>query len=169
MPVHQALKRLDMEGMVQVLPRKGVVVNPITLDEVKDLIEVRAPNEGLCAALAAERATAQDIEGMREILERAVPLTEQRDHEGLMDLDREFHQAIAAAARNRVLADLLSRLHDRALRFWFVSLSDIKQLQRVQREHRAVFEAIAAHDSDKASAAIRSHIASFGRSIGRAI
>lgn len=169
MPVHQAIKRLNTEGMVQVVPRKGVIVNPITLDEVKDLIEVRAANESLCAALAAERASEKEIEEMREILACAAPLTKAKDQEKLMELDREFHQAMARAARNRVLAELLARLHERSLRFWFITLSKLEQLKRVEREHRKVFKAIEARDPEAAASAIRAHIASFRRAIVKAL
>lgn len=164
-PVRQALNRLMHEGMVQIIPRKGVIVNPISLHEVQELTQVRALNEGLCAALAADRATEEDIAEMGSILERAGPLIEQRDREQLMVLDHEFHQAIARAARNRILADLLTGLHERALRFWFIALGEQKQLHRIQFEHKAVFEAIAAHDSEAAADAIRAHIESFQRAI----
>lgn len=164
-PVRQALNRLMHEGMVQIIPRKGVIVNPISLEEVHELTQVRALNEGLCAALAATHATAEDIAAMGSILERSGPLIEQRDREQLMILDHNFHQAMARAARNRVLADLLMGLHDRALRFWFIALGEQEQLYRIQHEHKAVFEAIAAHDSEAAAEAIRAHVESFHRAI----
>ena len=86
-----------------------------------------------------------------------------------MELDREFHQAMAKAARNRVLAELLVRLHERALRFWFITLSETEQLKRVEREHRKVFKAIEARDPEAAASAIRAHIESFRRAIVKAL
>src|SRR5690606_8086580 len=67
-PVHQALDRLMLEDMVEVIPRKGVIVRPVSLDEVLQLVEVRLVNETHCAALAAQRATEAEIEHMAAIL-----------------------------------------------------------------------------------------------------
>ena len=122
-PVRQALDRLMHEGMVEVLPRKGVVVRPVSPDEVLQIIEVRLLNETYCARLAAERADGGDIEAMAEILTRARTATQDRDVEQMMLADREFHVAIARAAKNAVLAEMLRNLHERSLRFWFISLN----------------------------------------------
>lgn len=78
-----------------------------------------------------------------------------------MELDRAFHQTIAAAARNAVLADILRGLHDRSLRFWFVTLSEPHHLADVQREHCALFERLSARDAAGARAAVERHIDSF--------
>ncbi|MDX9862890.1 MAG: GntR family transcriptional regulator, partial [Rhodospirillales bacterium] len=122
-PVHQAMQRLMHEGLVRVIPRKGVFVQPVTFDEVADVIDVRFLNEPYCVERATEAATAAELQEMTRILGRAASMIVARDIEGLMNLDRAFHRAIARAARNVVLADLLSTLHDRSLRFWFISLS----------------------------------------------
>jgi DNA-binding GntR family transcriptional regulator len=168
-PVHQALDRLMLEGLVQVIPRKGVIVQSISLDQIMQIIDVRLVNEPHCVGLAVERATAQEIAGMRELLASAAPLIRARDRERLMVLDRSFHHRISQAARNPILADLLTMLHERSLRFWFISLGDDLQLRRVDEEHRAVLEAIAERDRDRAIAAMRTHIESFRKNIIRAI
>jgi DNA-binding GntR family transcriptional regulator len=78
-----------------------------------------------------------------------------------MRLDRDFHGLIARASRNGVLADILSKLHDRSLRVWFVSLNSPGRNRLVHEEHVAICDAIARHDPDAAEAAMRSHIESF--------
>ena len=167
-PVHQALDRLMLEGMIDIIPRKGVIVRPISLDEHLQLTQVRLINEPYCASLAAERADADEINAMRALLDRAHGRMEARDVAGLMDLDRDFHASISSAARNRVLADLLLGLHERSLRFWFISLSDAHHHKRVQREHEAVFRAIRDRDPDRAAAA-RAHIVSSRDNIMKSI
>jgi DNA-binding GntR family transcriptional regulator len=168
-PVHQALDRLMLEGMVQVIPRKGVIVQPISLEQVLQIIEARIVNEVHCVTLAADRAAAEDVAELQAILQGAPALIRARDREGLMNLDRAFHNRIALAARNPVLADLLTSLHERALRFWFISLSDDLQLRRVNEEHRAILDGIAARDAAAAAAAMRAHIESFRKNIARSI
>lgn len=168
-PVQQALDRLMREGMLEVIPRKGVIVKPVSLDEVLQLIEARLVNETHCAAFAAQRATAQEVHDMRAILDRAHSLIKAHDLEGLMNLDREFHSSISRAAKNRVMAEILLSLHERSLRFWFISLSHREHMLQVQAEHERVFEAIKSRDSEAARQAIRAHIESFRQTITTAI
>lgn len=168
-PVHQALDRLMLEGLVQVIPRKGVMVETISLDQVLQIIDVRLVNEPFCVGLAAEQATPIEVSQMRAVLDTAAPSLRARDREQLMDIDRLFHHRISQAARNAVLADTISRLHDRALRFWFISLGDDLQLRRVDEEHRAILDAIARRDAAGAADAMRHHIESSRKHITRAI
>jgi DNA-binding GntR family transcriptional regulator len=164
-PVHQALDRLMLEDMVEVIPRKGVIVRPVSLDEVLQLVEVRLVNETHCVALAAQRATEAEIDEMAAILGPTQMLIDLRDIEGLMLLDRNFHAGISAAAKNRVLANILLTLHERSLRFWFISLSDETHLIEVRDQHVDIHSAIRARDPAAASKAMREHIESFRQNI----
>ncbi len=166
-PVHQALDRLMIDGLVEVLPRKGVIVRPLSLDEVLEIIDVRMVNEAFCARLAAENAERSDIEAMRDNLRKMRDATERREIGELMLLDRDFHMVLSAASRNSVLRDILSNLHDRALRFWFVSLRAPDHDTRVCDQHAALIEAIARHDPDAAAAAMRFHIEEFRANVTR--
>ena len=168
-PVHQALDRLMLEGLVQVIPRKGVMVESISLDQVLQIIDVRLVNEPFCVGLAAERATPAELSQLRVLLDSAGPLIRARDREQLMDLDRQFHWKISLAAKNIVLADTISRLHDRSLRFWFISLGDDLQLRRVDEEHRVILDAVVRRDAAGAADAMRHHIESSRKHIARAI
>lgn len=166
-PVHQALHRLEMEGMVTILPRKGVMVTPISLNDILDMIEVRRTNEALCVKLAVERAQEDDFVRMREILARTQPLLERRDVKGLMEVDLQFHLAISAAARNRVLAELLRTLHEKQARFWFLTLSEMHHSKRIYDEHLQILNAMESRDSETAIEAIHDHIDDFRRAIMR--
>ena len=166
-PVHQALDRLMVEGMVEVIPRKGVIVKPVSLNEVLQIIEVRLINEPLGARLAAERASDADLTEMADVLKRAKHWASLRNVENLMLLDREFHLLIAKAAKNDVLTELLRSLHERSLRFWFISLNAPTQYQLVQDEHATILEAIRQRDADKADAAMRRHIESFRKNVSQ--
>jgi len=164
-PVHQAIDRLMIEGLVQVMPRKGIIVTPVSLDSVVQTIEVRLLNECHCARLAAERASETDIGSLEGILARAETELPRRNSERLMRLDREFHGAIAQSSRNPVLTDVLGRLHDKSLRFWILSLNTPGHHTRVQTQHRAIFDAIRTHDSSAAEHAMRDHIEDFRRNL----
>ena len=168
-PVHQAFDRLRLEGLVDVLPRKGIVVRSVSLSEVVQLIPVRIANERLCARLAATLASAADIDRLTGILEQAEVATEERATEKLVMLDRDFHAVLARASQNTILEDVLSKLHERGLRFWFLSLTAQEQRKAVQREHADIVEAIRARDPDAAEEAVRRHIESFHSSVTRMI
>jgi DNA-binding GntR family transcriptional regulator len=164
-PVHQALDRLMVDGMVEVIPRKGVIVKPVSLNEVLQIIEVRLINEPLGARLAADNANDADLVEMDGVLKQAKHWATLRNVENLMLLDREFHLLVAKAAKNDVLTELLRNLHERSLRFWFISLNAPTQYQLVQDEHAAILAAIRQRDAGKADAAMQQHIESFRKNV----
>lgn len=166
-PVRQAFDRLMHDGLVEVLPRKGIMVCPITRDAVRDMVAVRLLNEGFCARLAAERADASVIDALTDAVERGRLAAQAGDADALMALDRRFHGAISTAARNLVLSDILRNLHDRSQRVWFLSLREHEHHRRVVEEHAAIVTAIAGRDGDAAEAAMRAHILSFAENLAR--
>lgn len=168
-PVHHAVKRLTLEGMVEVIPRKGLIVKPISLKDVMDVIDVRRVNEPYCVRLATERATDAEIEELKDILARTEISVKARDTENQMLLDRDFHCAISQAARNQVLAEILSNLHYRSLRLWFISLNDQQHAFDVGSEHADILKHIKARDADKAEASMGAHIEAFRRNVSRYI
>ena len=167
--MHQALHRLEVEGMVTIMPRKGVMVTALSLNDVLDMIEVRVSNEQLCIKLAVERAHDSEIQAMRDILERTPALLAKHDVAGLMSLDLQFHMSISAAAHNRVLAELLRNLHEKQARFWYLTLSENHHSERIYHEHLQILEALEQRDGDAAVAAIHHHIDDFRRAIMRTL
>jgi DNA-binding GntR family transcriptional regulator len=164
-PVHQALDRLMLDGLVEVIPRKGVIVKPISMDEVMQIIEVRTLNECYGVRLAALRASQDQITHLTDVLNRAAQWIAARNNEQIMMLDREFHGVLAQASSNDVLAEQLGRLHDRSIRFWAISLNTPGHHQRVQEQHQAILAAIRDHDPDGAEQAMRAHIEDFRNTI----
>lgn len=166
-PVHQAIDRLMLDGMLDVIPRKGIIVKPVSFDEVIQIIEARLLIEPRAMRLATERADEVDIAALAEILDRAQQWTAVRNIEQMMLLDREFHFILARATRNDAFADILRRLHERSLRFWFISLTDAAHHGEVQNEHRNIFEAVKARNVEEAEAAMQRHIESFRKNVVR--
>jgi GntR family transcriptional regulator, rspAB operon transcriptional repressor len=166
-PVHQAFDRLHIEGLVDVQPRKGIVVRPINLDEVIEIIETRLLNESFAVRLAAERASSTEIMAIRNVLMLADEEVKSGDVEKMMLLDRDFHRLIARAAHNTVLADLLLKLHERSLRLWFISLGAPNHQTSVQAQHDRIYRAISQRDANAAEAAMYAHIESFRQNVLR--
>ncbi len=168
-PVHQAIDRLMMEGLLDVMPRKGIIVKPVSLDEILQIIDVRMVNEAYCVRLAAERADTDAINHLQDVLARTMQWMKTRNSEQMMLLDREFHSTIAKAGNNLVLSDLLGKLQDRSLRFWFLSLTAPGHHERVADQHMEILEMIRSRDADKAEAAMKRHISDFRTNVSRYI
>ena len=166
-PVHQALDRLMLEEMVEVIPRKGAIVKPVILHDVMQMVDVRMINETQCARLAAARADDTHIAALAAILKRARQAIGARDINSMMMLDREFHLQLAAASKNRELAEVVRKLNERSLRFWFISFTTPDHHHGFQEQHEAVFAAVRDRDADAAERAMRAHIDAFRRSVAR--
>jgi DNA-binding GntR family transcriptional regulator len=160
-PVHHAVMRLALDGLLEIVPRKGIIVSPISLNEIMASVEVRLINEPACARLVAERGTADEFGALAACLKKAEHLISARNIMGLMNADREFHSVLARASRNKLLEQILQRLHEQSLRFWFISLSDPAHLKGVDVEHWDVVRALQSRDAARAEEAMRAHIESF--------
>lgn len=159
-PVNQALHRLMHEGLVRILPRKGILVQPLSMDEFAHLIEVRRLTEPPCAALAAARIGPEALERLDAILAAAPD-----DLDAILESDRLFHAVIAEASGNRVLAEVLAGLHGRSVRFWALSLATGHHQAEVAEEHAEILAALRRRDPDGAAAAMTAHIDSFARTL----
>ena len=168
-PIHQAIHRVMMDGLVSIMPRKGVMVRPVSVDEAMEIIGVRLVTECYCARLAANRADDAELQRLQAIIESSEKVTKKRDIEQIMLLDREFHDALARAAGNSVLADVLRNLHERSLRFWFISLRDPDHHRNVLAQHRAIVAALLSHNPEAAEIAMREHILAFQRNVTRQV
>ncbi|MGI3171041.1 GntR family transcriptional regulator [Pseudooceanicola sp. C21-150M6] len=164
-PVIQAVDRLMLDGLVEVMPRKGVVVSPVSLEDLVQIIEVRMLNECRAARWASERITEKQVKALEDNLKTMRKAAAARDIDQLIALDSAFHALISQAAGNDILSELLGNLHDRSLRFWTLSLQVPDQNDRVVEQHTDIVEALAKHDADAAEEAVRLHIAAFQSNI----
>ncbi|MGU3574968.1 GntR family transcriptional regulator [Brucellaceae bacterium C25G] len=166
-PVHQAIDRLASEGLIDVIPRKGIMVTPISLHEIFDMIDIRLINEAYCVRQVAKLADISDIKKLEANLDAMWKAAKSRNIEAMMNLDREFHGLLSATSRNTLLPDIMGNLHDRSTRLWFISLRSNEHHVRVCEQHAAVIEGIKAHDENAAEQAIRIHIEAFRENITR--
>jgi DNA-binding GntR family transcriptional regulator len=164
-PVHLAIHRLELEGLIDILPRRGVVVRPIDHAEIMEAVEARLLVEPQITALATARASEREFAAIRKALDGIAPHLESGDSEKFMDADCEFHRLVARCARNRPLSDLLATLHERCMRVYFLSVSRDEHDVRIMKEHEAIFEALTSRDSAAAAEAMRKHIESLRRNI----
>ena len=159
-PVHQALQRLELEGLVEIMPRKGVVVLPDSIPEIIKILDSRAAVEAELAKAAAARVSADDG---KELLALANATRHAKSGPGMDDFiacDRAFHRKLAQQSGNSVLSDFALKLHERSIRYWYLHLWQTMDVQATTRQHVAIADAIAEHDGDRAAQAMREHIES---------
>ncbi len=168
MPVHQAIQRLRVEDLIEVIPRKGLVVRFDSVRDILALIEARLALEPEVVALAATRVTREQIKELKELLKQSKSLTSQTERDAFSQIDRAFHALIADAAGNKFLADAQRPLHDRSNMIWHLRVMPEDGLVVTQREHEAIYEAIAKQDAQAAREAMREHLMSLQKRVLKA-
>jgi DNA-binding GntR family transcriptional regulator len=159
-PIREALGRLEHEGLIELLPRGGVRVTLLNADEAVELYDLREVLDGLAARLAAGRADAAALGRLERSLARMAECVERRDSGPWFRVHVAFHEEIVKIAGNRPLGRLASLVRLSIRHFHPLLLKTPARLEDAYREHRAVFEAIAARDADAAERLARAHIAS---------
>ena len=168
MPVHQAIQRLRTEGLIEVIPRKGLLVRFDSLHDILELIEARLAMEPEVVALAAERATAKQLATLKGLLNQSKALTSQTNRDAFSQIDHAFHSLIATAANNKFLADVQRPLHERSNLMWHLRVMPEDGLMLTQREHEAILEAIINKSAHEARQAMRAHLLSLQKRILKA-
>ena len=163
-PIREALQRLDSEGLVNIVPRRGTFVNDISVTDLQKIFELRIVLEGFCARLAARRITEKQLEKMEKVLRELHDLQE-GDSQSLMSIDKRFHRLLYASADNEFLADILDRLYDLSLRLWYLVLNRLDEVRHSIEQHVQVFYALEEGDGAQAEAVIQKHIQEFQQSI----
>jgi DNA-binding GntR family transcriptional regulator len=167
-PVHQALQRLQHEGLVEVMPRKGVIVQPGSISEILKILDSRATVEAELARNAAERAAPKDAEELKALARAGATNGKTSELDSFIGADRAFHRKFAELAENPVLSDFARSLHERSIRYWYLHLWQTLDDKATIKQHTAIADAIARRDADAAAEAVRSHIESLRTRLMRA-
>jgi DNA-binding GntR family transcriptional regulator len=162
-PVHYAVLRLHHDGLLDVLPRKGIAVRAWSRDDIAQVVEARVPLEIHMARLAAERAEKAQVRALKLLLTEGPDLIEASDREGLMQLDRRLHHGLAECTGNPTIVEIQRLLHQRSTPLWFINLSDRREYAQVQGEHERIVARVAASDPDGAASAMQVHLAGLAR------
>jgi DNA-binding GntR family transcriptional regulator len=163
--VRTALAQLENEGVVQRERNRGARVRPISLEEAVEITETRAVVEGLCAAKAAERATAGDRDRLRELGDEMRAAVENADIPTYSRTNQLVHRAVRDISRHQTAGLMLDRLRIQSVRFHFrVALLPGRPAVGLQ-EHLAVIEAVCSGDPDMAEQTMRSHLLSVVRAL----
>jgi GntR family transcriptional regulator, rspAB operon transcriptional repressor len=167
-PVHQALQRLQHEGLVEIMPRKGVIVQPGSISEILKILDSRATVEADLARNAASHVTQKAADELKMLARAGVSNGTPSELENFIEADRAFHSKFAELAENPVLSEFARSLHERSIRYWYLHLWQTFDGKASTREHTAIADAIARGDGDGAAKAVRTHIESLRNRLMRA-
>lgn len=157
-PVREAIRKLELEGLVIMIPRKGAYVASLSLKDIADVFEVRVALEGLAAGLAAERITEGELEELERTLVKVAEVSEAKDLEALIKLDTEFHDVLYKASRNDRLSQIVSNLREQIQRYRTTSLAIPGRMKEALEEHKQIVEAISERNVELAQHLAQAHI-----------
>lgn len=171
-PVHQALQLLQLEGLVEILPRKGVIVQPDGASEILKILDARVIIEPELARKAAQRSRSGEIDDLElAFLEKLSVEPDEKadppDIDAFIANDRAFHRKIAELSGNSILGEFARTLHDRSCRFWYLNLWQTLNVSVSKQMHIDIVRAITAGEGDKAAQAMRAHIENLAERLKR--
>lgn len=149
-PVREALHRLQFEGFVEVLPRRGILVTSMDVSSQLELLEARRPLETLAVKLAAMRATREQRDQMRVLADELEQAIADEDRANYLEINRAIHKLEAKATGNRFLQSQIEVIHNLSRRFWYSFISDPASFSRAAIFHAETLRAIADNDQDRA-------------------
>ena len=157
-PVREALRMLELEGLVNTVPRKGAEVAAITQKDLHDVLDVRCALEELAVDLACQTITQEELNKLHELLDKFRVLTQKGDISGLAECDVEFHDIIIQSTGNNRLIQLLNNLREQMYRYRLEYLKDLSTHQTLLKEHLTIAKCLEQRDVVAAKLTIRDHI-----------
>lgn len=157
-PIREALRRLELQGLITTAPYKGPTVTMPTLDHARELYETRAALEGQATALFARRADVDAVERLRSLITASARSLARRNPAGVLQANNTFHDEIAAGCGNGLLQTLIANLRDRIVLLRVESLSFPGRRSRSIAEHKAIVRMIERGDAAGARALVEEHI-----------
>jgi DNA-binding GntR family transcriptional regulator len=157
-PVREALIRLEMDGLVRIIPNRGTFVADVSFQQLKDVFEIRSFLVRLSGVLAAARITDGELDEIRGRIDR---MKATRDPKTLMRIDGELHDIINRATKNAVLVKMLGTLHDQAVRIWTFSHEKNSYWQELVTEFEAIAAALERNDEEETARLLEKHTKRF--------
>ncbi len=157
-PVREAIRKLELEGYVIMMPRRGTYVANLSIRDVNEVFEIRTSLDSLASGLAAERITDEELEHLQRLLVAIGGYIEQGDIDKIVETDTKFHDLLYTASRNSRLTGIIFNLREQLTRFRTASMSYPGRLRATLEEHRRIVEAIAQGDVKEAQAASEYHM-----------
>ena len=157
-PVREAIRKLELEGLVTMYPRRGAEVAQITEKSMSDVLEVRRAVDALCAELACERISQEELEQLKAACENFEKAVKTGDIKKIAQTDVGFHDIIVEATGNKRLVQLVNTLSEQMYRYRFEYIKDFSMHENLVKEHKVIYDSIVNKNSEEARAAAMLHI-----------
>ena len=158
MPIREVLILLETEKLVHIIPNNGIYVTDVSFQELKDVFEVRLFLIGLSGRLAAERITPEELNKLKELLEK---IKQEKDRRKLIQLDAEFHDLLNYSTKNQTLAETLKRLRNQIGRLWFFAKENDAYSQKIPEDFEELIKALENKEQNKSEQIMRNHALNF--------
>jgi GntR family transcriptional regulator, rspAB operon transcriptional repressor len=162
-PVREALQQLASEGLVSIRPRKGTFVSNINFWDFENLLEVRIMLETQVVRKLAGKISPDQVNNLQILFEDVPALIKQRDLDGLLAIDRKFHQGLVNLVDNPYLNDMADHIYDLVARTWYLSFRNRSQtdLALTLQDHLDILKQLEQGDAEAAEKAVRDHVMNF--------
>ena len=157
-PIREAIRKLELEGLVTMIPRRGAEVAQITEKSMNDVLEVRRAMDALCVELACDRISQEELGSLKKACENFEHAVRSKDVKKVAQADVALHDIILQATGNQRLIQLVNNLSEQMYRYRFEYIKDTTQHERLIEEHRIIYESIVNKDKITASKAAKMHI-----------
>jgi DNA-binding GntR family transcriptional regulator len=159
-PVREALKQLEMEGLITYRARRGYIVTPLSVADVQEIFEIRSLLEVRAAYFAAQNRTEADVAHLETIVQQmeALDIQTPADATSFSRMNRAFHNVIFVVSGRKMISEIMNRLQNRVERYIRYGSFNIRDQERVNDQHRQILDAFARRDHDLIAAVSRVHI-----------
>lgn len=157
-PIREVLILLENEKLVHIIPNNGIYVTDISFQELKDVFEVRLFLIGLSGRLAAQRVTSEELNKMKELLEK---IKNEKNRKKLIQLDAEFHDLINYSTKNKTLAETLKKLRNQIGRLWLFAKENDAYSQKIPEDFEVLIKALENKEQNKSEQIMKDHAIHF--------
>ena len=157
-PIREVLILLETEKLVHIIPNNGIYVTDVSFQELKDVFEVRLFLIGLSGRLAAQRITPEELNKLKELLEK---IKQEKNRKTLIQLDAEFHDLVNCSTKNQTLAETLKRLRNQIGRLWFFAKENDAYSQKIPEDFEELIKALENKEQNKCEQIMKDHAIHF--------
>ena len=157
-PIREAIRKLELEGLVLMIPRKGAEVAEITIKDLEDVLEVRAALEELAVCDACENITEEQILALKEAADNFQAALESDDLVKCAETDMAFHEIIYSATNNKRLLQILNNLREQMYRYRVEYLKDENNYPTLMKEHKDIVEGLVRKNKTQVTETMHQHV-----------
>jgi DNA-binding GntR family transcriptional regulator len=168
-PIREAIRKLELENLVVMIPRKGAYVATMSKEDVKEILDIRAVLEALAAELAAKNADYKDINELKHCVELFTEAVNNNDVDKIIEYDVHLHDTIYHAAQNKKLINIINSLREQVQRFRSAYLVQVEEREDLLNDHTEMIQAIESKDPSWAHDAAYQHIKNTEKNILNAL